>query len=70
MADMAKGEVVVFDAAGKYVQSVGGLGFVSFVVVSFDRNGEHLYALKGHNQSRGVYLCESRGLCSLVAGIT
>ena len=59
VSDRAKGEVVVFDAAGEYVQSVGGLASVA--CVEADLNGGHLYVVKGENQSRGVFWFERRG---------
>ena len=58
MADWGKGEVVVFDAAGEYVQSVGGLA--SVFCVEADYNREHLYVIKGANQSLGVFCFEIR----------
>ena len=44
-SDFTKGEVVVFDAAGEYVQSVGGLASVARVEAF--RDGEALYVVKG-----------------------
>ena len=46
-------KVVVFDAAGEYVQSVGGLA--SVWCAEADRNG-HLYVVK----SGGVFCIERR----------
>ena len=56
VADYAKGEVAVFDAAGEYVQSVGGCA--SVWRVEADWNGEHLYVIKDRIPSGGVFFFE------------